>query len=660
MDDPAPVVTNEPTREVETAMKYRVEHVMRRTGAATAVGMVLLAAGHAHALQQAPALAEMVEAGTLPPVEERVGAEPEVIEPLESIGIYGGQWRFGLRGSSDHNNILRMVGPQGLVRWDPQYLELVPNVAKSWKVNEDATEFTFELREGMKWSDGAPFTADDVMFNMRDLVLNEDFAPTSPRYMADGKPVDVEKIDDTTVRFTFAAPYGDFLAELASPLGQHPVLYPRHYCSQFMPEYNQDIDKTVAENNATDWQNLFLAKCGDIEIPARWGNVDKPTLDPWVVTEPYTGGATRVVMERNPYFWQVDTAGNQLPYIDELVAPIAQDVESLVLEAIGGGIGFQIRHLDAAANRPVLAENREKGGYEFVEAAPPGGANMIINLNLTSKNDELRELFNKKDFRIALSLGMDRQAIIDTALLGEGEPWQQGPFEDHPNYFEKLSTQYLEYDPEEANALLDGLGLTERNAEGTRLLPSGKPLKFQIDVIPTLQPEHVDMLELIEQQWAKIGVDMDINSLERTFFYERTSVANDHDAAVWGAQGSWVPGEIPQQIVPVHHDSRWGIPWSEWYKTGGKSGQEPPETIKERMRLYDQARATVDQDKRREIIHQIAAIAADEFEVMGVSKALPTYGITKTKLMNVPESMPSSWYYPTPAPTLPQTWYWAP
>jgi peptide/nickel transport system substrate-binding protein len=640
--------------------KLDLTSLSRRLALGSAIALLAMAGGAmAVEYHEAPALAEQVAAGTLPPVAERLPADPEVVTPIESIGTYGGQLRYGLRGSSDHNNILRMVGPQGLVRWSPDYIEVVPNVAESFEVSDDATVFTFHLRDGMKWSDGEPFTADDILFNMQDLVFNADFAPTPPRYMANGEPAKVEKVDDTTVTFTFAAPYGDFLAELASPLGQHPVLYAKHYCSQFLPQYNDQIDELVAANNASDWQNLYLAKCGDIEIPARWGNAERPTLDPWVAVEPYTGGAVRVVMARNPYFWQVDPEGNQLPYIDELVSPIAQDVESLILDAIGGRIDFQIRHLDAAANRPVLAENREAGGYEFVEARPPGGVNMIINLNLTHKDPELRELFNKKDFRVALSLGMDRQAIIDTALLGDGQPWQQGPFEDHPNYHEKISTQYLDFDQAEANRLLDGIGLDKRGPDGMRLLPSGRPLKFQVDVIPTLQPEQVDMLELIEQYWAEIGVDMDVNALERTFFYERTSNSNDHDAAVWGGQASWVPGEIPQQLVPVHHDSRWGIPWSRWYNTGGAEGEEPPASVKERMKLYDQARATVDPEKRRAIIHQIADIAAEEFEVMGVSKAVPTYGVTKAELMNVPESMPSSWYYPTPAPTMLTTWYWA-
>ncbi|HKJ63651.1 MAG TPA: ABC transporter substrate-binding protein, partial [Hyphomicrobiales bacterium] len=326
---------------------------------------------------------------------------------------------------------------------------------------------------------------------------------------------------------------------------------------------------------------------------------------------------------------------------------------------IGGRIDYGLRHIDTPDNRPLLAENREKGDYRFFEAAPPGGSNMVIDLNLTDKNPDLRKIFNEKDFRVALSIGMDRKAIIDTVMLGEGEPWQQGPFEDHPYYYEKISKQYLDYNPEKANALLDGLGLDKRGPDGMRLLPNGEPLTFKVDVISTFDPSWVDSLQLIEQQWAKIGVDMEINAMERTFFYQRTSESNEHDSAVWNARSSWVPGQLPHQIVPVSHDSRYGIPWVQWYESGDEKGEEPPVSVSQRLKLYDEARGTADPDKRRALMLKIAAIAADQFEVIGLSKALPSYGIVKNGLRNVPESMPSSWSYATPSPTLLQTWYWA-
>ena len=641
-------------------MKLRNGRSAYACAALVAVSALALSAGGAAAQTakaEAPALAALVKEGKLPPVAARVGEEPEVVTPLKSVGKYGGQIRYGLRGSSDFNNILRMVSAQGLVRWDLGYTKIIPNVAKSFEVSPDAKVFNFTLRKGMKWSDGTPFTADDVLFNMNDIVVAGALSPLGPRYMAGGKPVVVEKVNDTTVKFTFAEGYGDFLAELASPLGQNPVLYAKHYCSQFLPKYNPKIDDLVKENKQADWKGLFQSKCGDLEISARWGNPARPTLDPWIVKEPYVGGATRVVLDRNPYFWQVDTAGNQLPYIDQLVSPIAQDVESLILDAIGGKIDFQLRHLDAPANRPVLAQNRDKGGYEFWTATAPGGSNMVINLNLTHKNPEMRELFNKKDFRVALSVGMDRKEVIETALLGQGKPWHQGPWEDHPNHHKRISTQHLDHDAAKANQLLDGLGLT-KGADGMRMW-KGKPLKFKIDVIPTLQPEQVDMLQVIKRQWAKIGIDMDVNALERTFFYQRTSESNDHDAAVWGGQGSWVPGDIPQQIVPVHHDSRWGIPWVNWYKSGGKSGEEPPASVKERMKLYDEARSTADPAKRKALIDKVADIAADEFEVMGVATSAPTFGIRKKTLRNAPDQLVNSWYWTTPGPSMLEQYYWA-
>ncbi len=640
------------------AHRMRPRQLLRHAVATTALTTLLTAPAWAMDYKQAPMLDALVEAGDLPPVEERLPDEPEVVTPLDGIGDYGGTIRRGLRGSSDHNNLLRFIGPQGLVRWDVDYTMLIPNIAKDFEVSEDGSTFTFHLRRGMKWSDGHPFTADDILFNMENTVLDTEFSPVPPRYSIDGEPVRVTKIDDHTVEFAFAGPYGDFLAELASPLGQHPVLYARHYCSQFHPDFNENIVQLIADEGASDWQNLFMAKCGDIEIPARWGNPLRPTLDPWIVTEPYTGGATRVMLERNPFFWQVDTEGNQLPYVDTVNNSIRQDVESLILDAIGGRIDMQVRHLGGAANRPVLAENREAGGYDFFEGSQPGGTNMAISLNLTHKDEAKRALFNERDFRVALSLAIDRDEIIDIALLGEGEPWHGGPFEDHPNHHERYSTQYTEFDPDRANELLDGLGFTERDGSGIRMA-NGSAIRFQCDVIPTLQPEWVDMLELIEQQWARVGVAMEVNSMERTFFYERTSESNDHDCAVWTNSESWVPGQIPQQLVAVHHDSRYGIAWYHWYTSGGERGEEPPPVMLEQMDRYDRSRAVVDQEERAAIIQEMAEVAADEFWTMGISKSVPEFGIVKNGLENVPASMPLSWFYPTPAPSLPATYYWA-
>ncbi|MGL5136343.1 MAG: ABC transporter substrate-binding protein, partial [Beijerinckiaceae bacterium] len=321
-------------------------------------------------LSEAPALAERSKAGQLPPVAQRVGKEPLVVTPHEKVGKFGGTMRSALRGGADHNAILRLVGNQGLVRWNLQMTDVAPALAKSWDVSADGRVYTFKLRDGVRWSDGKPFTSEDVTFSMNEVTLNKDANPATPaRYVNGGQPVKVEAVDATTVRFTFQQPYGRFLFELATPLGQHPTLYQKAYCGQFHPNFGDKtkIEEQVKTRNLKDWAALLRQNCGDIEIPARWGNPDRPTMDPWLIVEPYRGGATRVVMQRNPYFWQVDTAGNQLPYIDSLTLPIISDVEAIMLRTMAGDIDFQARHISNISNKPVLSENKARGNYELFD-----------------------------------------------------------------------------------------------------------------------------------------------------------------------------------------------------------------------------------------------------------------------------------------------------
>ncbi len=623
------------------------------------LSLSLVLALPAWAYQEAPQLATKVEAGELPPVDERLPDNPEMITPYESVGIYGGTIKRGLVGGNDHNNILRIVGPMGLVRWNLDYTEVIPNLAESWEISDDGTEYTFHLRPGTKWSDGVPLTADDIMFFVDDLLNNEEFYKGSaPRaYLAGGETMTAEKIDDYTVTFKFAAPYGGFLEQLATPLGQHPLLWAKHYCSQFHPDYNDDLQPLLDQYQASDWIDLFYQRCGDIEIPPRWGNPDRPVADPWMITEPYTGGAVRVVMERNPYFWQVDTGGNQLPYIDRIAFDLYQSAEGLILAVIGGDIDLQTRHIDAPANRPVFFDNAEQGGYEIFNLVQDDANAAGIFFNLTHKDPVIRELFNNKDFRIALSLAIDRPEIIDLVYFGQAEPWQTSPLPDHALYNEQLAKQYTEYDPEKANELLDSIGLTERGSDGIRLLPDGRRLSLEVDIIPALNPERTDVMELISQQWADVGVQLRLNPMDRTLFFERDT-GNDHEISVWGVASGLNPELDARGIIPIHpHGSRFGVPWAQWYLSGGTQGEEPPQDMKERLELLDQHASTLDPEKRHEIFAEIMQRSADGFEVIGVSTAPMGAGIKDKDLRNVPDTMPGAWMYPTPSPSLPQQYY---
>ena len=602
-------------------------------------------------------MAKLAADKALPPLAERISANPMVVQ-VDKVGTYGGALRRGLRGSADHNGILRMVGNQGLVRWNLAFTEALPNVAHKWEINPDSTEFTFSLRKGMKWSDGKPFTADDVVFAIEDCVKNSELYKTVPALLSiANKPVVATKVDETTVKFTFASSYSLFLEQLATPLGQHVTLFPQHYCSQFHPNYNSSVADLVKAANLSDWGTLFRNKCGDIEIPARWGNADKPTLDPWVVKEAYTGGATRVVMERNPYFWQVDQAGNQLPYIDRLTFNISQDVESLMLDVISGRIDMQERHIDALGNKPTLSQNMGKGGYRLIELVNAGSQQMQIYLNMTHKDAKLRELFANKEFRKALSLGINRKEVIDIVYLGQSQPYQTGPRPEHPWYHEKLARQFTELDQKQAGAILDKLGLNKKDSSGMRLRADGQKLFFSIDVIPTLYPDAVDTLELVKRHWAEIGVDIKVNTVERALYYTRGD-NNDHDAAVWPGPGGLDPMLDPRDFFAQHvQGSRYAIPWTQWYVSNGKDGQEPPASQKNRMKLFDDARATADLKKRGEIMKQLLDETADAFETIGVCLADNSFGICKTNLQNVPLKYPNSWSWPNPGPTLPQQYF---
>jgi peptide/nickel transport system substrate-binding protein len=469
-----------------------------------------------------------------------------------------------------------------------------------------------------------------------------------------GKAVVVEKIDDTTVKFTFAASNALYLENLATPLGQHPTLFAKHYCSKFLPKYNADLDAEVKAAGVSSWTELFRAKCGDIEIPSRWANVDKPTLDPWVVKEPYSGGATRVVMTRNPYFWQVDTEGNQLPYIDEVNFGISQDVESLMLNVISGKIDIQERHISVLANKPTLSQNMKKGDYRLLTLVPSAAQQCQIYLNITHKDPVLRKIFADKSFRQALSLGMNRQEIIDIVYFGQSELYQTGPRPGHPWYHEKLARQFTEYNADQANALLDKAGLDKKNGDGVRLRPDGQPLFFSIDVIPTLYPDLVDTLELVKAQWAGIGIDIKVNTIERALYYTRGD-DNAHDAAVWPGPGGLDPMLDPRDFFAFHpQGSRYAIPWTLWYTSNGAKGEEPPESQKKRFKLFDEARSTADLEKRGAVMKQLFDITAEEFETIGVCLAVGGFGIIRNNLRNVPEKQPDSWTWPNPGPALPQ------
>ncbi|PLK47094.1 ABC transporter substrate-binding protein [Uliginosibacterium sp. TH139] len=611
----------------------------------------------AQAYTSAPVLDKLEKEGKLPPVAQRLPENPEVITPLEKAGKYGGTLRSALRGNGDGNAILRIVGNQGLVRWNIDMSKIVPNVAESWTTNADSSEYTFKLRRGMKWSDGSPFTADDVLFTMNDLLGNKGFVANPPSFFkVQDKPVVTEKVDDFTVRFKFAAPYVSFIEILAHPTLQYPTLYSKKYCSQYHPKYSSRVDELLKQNNAKDWGMLLRMKCGDQETPTRWANPERPTLDPWLIVEPYGGSAAKVRLKRNPYFWQVDSKGQQLPYIDELNLAVISEVETIVLAAINGQLDFQSRHIGGTPNLPVLSESAAKGGYKVLQMEDASSNSAGLFLNFSTRNEKLRSLIRNKDFRVALSLAMDRKEINEIIHLGQSLPWQIGPKKSNRFYNEQLATQYTKTDLKTANELLDKAGLSKRDAEGYRQYPSGGRVSIGA-LVPAASTGGIDTLDLVRKHWSKVGIELVIQPVERSLFYDRSNT-NDYEMAIFVVGGGLDPQFDKTGVLAWSPtESRQSLLWVKWAQSGGKQGEEPSVSMKKRIELDEKWKVAKSQAEADGYLRQILQLAADEFEVIGTTATPRVLGVLSKRLVNVNEKMPWAWPYATPAGSLPQQWF---
>jgi peptide/nickel transport system substrate-binding protein len=600
--------------------------------------------------KQAPMLDSLVSSGKLPSVDKRLPTTPLVLKPNDKIGVYGGDWRMAIEGGNDDIWIVRTIGYDGLVRWDPQWSGVIPNVAQAVDTSADATQFTFHLRPGMKWSDGVDFNADDIMFWYNDVLMNKDLTPTPPGFMVVNKQVGtVSKVDDYTVVFKFAAPNGLFLQLMATADGVSPTIYPAHYFKQFHPTYNKDtLDSLVKDGGFKSWTELFTQRGGQLYGGARWKNPNLPTLEAWMTVTPYTGNATQVVLSRNPYYWKVDPDGNQLPYIDRVVYNVASDDNTVLLKALNGEIDFQSRHFNTLTNKSVLADNQTKGNYHFVDIAPSGHNTEVISLNLTSQDPVKHEIFNNKDFRVGLSYAINRQEIIDLVFVSQGMPYQAAPRPDSQFYNKQLATQYTDYDVAKANASLDK-AYPKKNDAGIRLGPDGNPISFVLDVVAVNQAD-IDTANLVQKYWKAVGVDAQVKPIDRTLFYTRKT-ANSQDADIWpGDSGGSTDAYLdPRYYMPFSDESNFAEGWVYWAH-GDSRGQEPSDAVKQQIDLYNQIKATADPKAQAALMSKLLDIATDQFYCIGISLMPNSYGIVRNDFFNVPDKMPGAWQYPNPAP----------
>ena len=578
----------------------------------------------------------------MPPLAERLPAEPLVVEAPE-IGTYGGVWRSALKGNNDQGWVRRSVGYEPLVKFTFDWSGVEPNVATAWEVNEDATVYTFTLREGHKWSDGTPFTAEDIAFYVNDIANNDEYTGPRPAWY---QAATVTTPDPLTAVFTLDEPNGLFLEQVASVDGVFATHYQKAFCSQFHPKYTPDANADAVAEGLTGWGEKMRYTCG----AQRGRSADRPALHAWIPIDDYDGINTPVRWVRNPYYFKVDQAGNQLPYIDRLEMTQVEDNNSIVLMGVAGELDFTNRHIDLVENKPVFFDAQESGGFRLYDTVLADMNTAIIQLNLNHEDDAFRDLFQQKDFRIALSHGIDRQEIIDVLYAGLGEPWQAAPRPESPFHDATMAKQYTEWDPDRANALLDGLGLTERNSDGVRLLPDGRPLSLQLFVSTDLGP-LLSIMELIDLHWAEIGVDLDLRRAERSFVYDLKDRA-DHMVHVWKGDGGLGDALLdPRYYMPTNLESAWALDWAKaWYLPDTPDLPTPPEAVQRQHDLYARMIASATPAAREELFKEILDIAQEEFWVIGVSLPPSSYGVARADTGNVPQNQPMAWIYPNPGP----------
>ena len=581
---------------------------------------------------EAPMLADMVAAGDLPPLEERLPDRDDimVVQPRESIGAYGGEITFNATNPQSFGNTGFSAWDQLLTGYSTNWEIVFPQIAKSVELSDDYTVATITLRRGMKWSDGMPVTADDVMFWYEDIMLHPDLPNMPTHLQAGGEAPVVAKVDDFTVTFTWSQPSPAFPVVVGRFSGGFP-LAPRHYLEQWHIDYNDEAQALADSEGFDTWAAAFEfhaeGQLGDDGL-----DPDLPVLKPWVLEQVDDFGNHFFV--RNPYYWKVDTEGNQLPYIDRQVRMLLAEPEVVILNVQAGEIDYGFYNLEVS-DLPVLKAGEADGDYTTILWPADQGAMSKYQFNITVSDPVLNEIFNDIRFRQAMSLAVNRDEINEVLFFGQAVPRQWGVSSASIFYEDWMGSYFADYDPDQANALLDEMGL-EMGDDGVRLRPDGEPLAIVLwDAI-----NRVQMSELMADYWKAVGVDVEINASTRDAF-RQALVANEVHASVWFAD---VTSEKDMYVRPIWFRPPYGIDstpvggglaWRQWWLSGGEEGEEPPEYQLNQMELADQWQLTeIGSEEYIELGTQLVANTVENMYHIGTVGEAPEVFIRSNRLHN--------------------------
>ncbi len=598
---------------------------------------------------EAPMLAELVKAGKLPPVEQRLPKNPMVM-PLyfqKQIGRYGGTlkliqvlWRADLS----------FVMTERFVTADPMLSDnFIPEILESFDVSSDSRIFTFKIREGLKWSDGVAVTTEDVLFTWEDVLLNKQITPVFPPDLTvSGEVPALEIVDKYTFKIKFPKSYGTFIERLSMwhSAGDYSTLFllPKHYLKQFHIKYTpqSELEKVLKEEGygKDEWWKLFNRKVAGTRPWDNEPDIGAPGLYPWIAEKKLT--PTMYSYVRNPYYYKVDPQGNQLPYIDRVYHDLLKETKLVLPKVIAGEVDYE-RGFLKFSDIPVLKQYAKNRGYRIMITTRDLGTWVQFFFNLTyDKDPVLAKIIHDERFRKAMSLAIDRKAISSSIFFGYAEPYQASLFPDSRYMVPGALEAYAKYDVRTANKLLDEMGL-KRGPDGFRLRPDGKKLSIPLEYFE-VNSYQAPVTEMVVKYWRNIGVEVVPKMITGSLWTQRNE-ANETVMTSWhqcsstdpeftGNAGGWftigAPTFYGNAVAPL---------WSRWFRTEGKEGKEPPKEIKEIVGWGEILRYSPNPKERVEAGKKLVQSQAEKVWRIGVCSA-PFVAIINDKLRNVPEKGP--------------------
>ncbi|MEM7546376.1 MAG: ABC transporter substrate-binding protein [Pseudomonadota bacterium] len=590
-------------------------------------------------VRETPFFAERVASGDLPAVAERVPSVPLVVDFASrdrTIGQHGGEIRMMIGRAKDVRYMV-VYGYARLVGYDENF-QLKADLLEAVEI-EEGRRFTLRLREGHRWSNGDPFTAEDFRYWWEDVANNAELAPGGPPelMLVEGKPPVFEVLNETTIRYSWDAPNPRFLPELAA--ARPPFIYrPSAFMKQFHASY-ADVDAltaTMKKNKLRSWAQMH----NKFDNMYKFDNPELPTLQPWVNTTRKNN--TRYVLARNPFYHRVDPEGRQLPYIDTVELTVAAG--GLIPAKVNRGeADLQARGL-SFSDAPVLKKGEEEGGYVTHLWSNGAASDIALYPNQTVKDPVWRALMRDVRFRRALSLSINRQAINKSLYFGMANTSAVAALPASPFFDKDRAAAYTSLDRQAANSLLDEVGLDKRDRDGWRLLSDGRRAEIIVETAGERQ-EETDALELVQEMWGEVGLKMIFRPLDRDILRNK-AYAGESMMPVWFGWNNGVPtpDASPSGLAPVDQTNFSWPTWGQYFQTMGSAG-EAPETpeAKRLMVLFENWSSATTESEKAAIWEEMLAIHADQVFAIGLVSGAPQPVVVSARIRNMPKEGVYAW-----------------